>query len=120
MKIKINETGKIKHLNIYDPKTGIDWTNDLIGNAGALQNGQFEYNYDDDVYFASQDTFDWWSEYILNENKTESDIILLAEELRIDESIIRERIAENTGNDYENHRKEAIFAMDKIREEYEN
>jgi hypothetical protein len=118
MKIKIKETGKIKHLNIYDPKTGIDWTNDLIGNAGALQDGQFEYDYDTDVYLTNQDTFNWWNEYIINENKTESDIVLLAEELRINESIIRERIAENTGNDYEDHRKQAIFVMDQIRKDY--
>lgn len=119
MKITIKGTGKTKFLNIYD-RNNTDWTRDLIGNVGGFSDGQFKYDSETDSYFASQSVYDWWEKYIIDNNRTESDIMLLAEELRIDEDIIRDRIADNTGNDYNDHRREAIFAMDEIRKEYDS
>jgi hypothetical protein len=56
MKVKVQETGKIENLEIHDPKTGVNWINDLMGNSGELP----EYDYDDDVYLMDKESFDWW------------------------------------------------------------
>ena len=64
MKIIIKETQAIETLSIIDPKTGVDYILDLIGNAGALIDGQFEWNEDRDAYICDQETFDWWEEVV--------------------------------------------------------
>ncbi len=46
MNIKIRETGEIKSLIIVD-RNGTDWTQDLLGNAGVLTDGQFRVEYED-------------------------------------------------------------------------
>jgi hypothetical protein len=60
MEIRINETKQIKYLSITDPKTGCDWTVDLIGSHG----GEFDYDYDDNIYTMDQDNFNWWEDLI--------------------------------------------------------
>lgn len=61
MKIIIKETSAIETLSIIDPKSGVDYISDFIGNTGALIDGQFEWDEDRDAYVCGQDTFDWWS-----------------------------------------------------------
>jgi len=61
MEIKLKETGEIKVLTYIDPRTGIDSILDFVGNNGALSDGQFERNDNDDVYVADADTYDWWA-----------------------------------------------------------
>jgi hypothetical protein len=56
MKVKINETGKIEKLEIIDPKSGVNWINDLMGNHDALP----EYDDEEDVCLIDQDEYDWW------------------------------------------------------------
>lgn len=56
MKIKIQETGKIEELAIVDPKTGVNWVNDLMGNYDELP----EYDDDQDLFSMDQNSFDWW------------------------------------------------------------
>jgi len=119
MNVQIKETGQKVTLNIIDDNE-IDWTNDLIGNAGALHDGQFTWSDEDNAYIADQDTYDWWSNYIRDTDATDQDVESLARKLGIGESVIRERIAKNTGNDYEEHRSEAVFAMRELEEEYSN
>jgi hypothetical protein len=60
MKVTIIETNESKTLNITDPKSGMDWTNDLLGNHGALP----EYSDDTDSYRMSRDDYEWWSDLI--------------------------------------------------------
>ena len=60
MKITIIETKEKKELIITDPKTGIQWTNDLLGNYDSLP----DYNDDDGTYHILQDDYDWWYDLI--------------------------------------------------------
>lgn len=112
MNIKIRETGEVKELSICH-SGNIEWTQDLIGNAGALNDGQFKYDYDADVYVSDQDTYDWWAQYIADHEATEREIVELAGKLGISESDIRDRISDAMAgiNDYEDHRRVAIQAM---------
>jgi hypothetical protein len=60
MKVTIIETKKAETLNIIDPKSGMDWTNDLLGNHGGLP----EYNDETDSYHMTQESFNWWNNLI--------------------------------------------------------
>jgi len=60
MKIIIKETSVVETLSIIDPKSGVDYISDFIGNTGALIDGQFEWDEDRDAYVCDQETFDWW------------------------------------------------------------
>lgn len=120
MNVKIAETGKIETLGIIDSKSGVNWVQDLIGNTGALHDGQFVWSEDDNAYIATQGTFDWWAKYISDSNSTDEEVAELAGKLGISESVILDRIADHMAgvNDYEDHRKAAIAAMSEIKEEY--
>lgn len=117
MKVQIKETGEIKTLSIIDRKSGVNYVSDLIGNAGALNDGQFKYQDYDGTYLADQGTYDWWAQYIEDSETTDREIDALAEKLGIDASKIRERVGEAQGQDYEEHRREAKQAMREIEEE---
>lgn len=117
MNVKIIETGKTETLSIKG-SNGIDWTNDLIGNAGALSDGQFTWSEEDDAYLTDQDTFDWWDKYISDYKTTEEEIRALADKLGIDTWTVTERVQKYQDGDYEMHRGAAITAMQEIEEEY--
>ncbi len=117
MNVVIKETGKREALTILS-ETGIEWTHVLIGNADGFREGRFVWSEEEDAYLADQDTYDWWSAYITDSNTTDQEVIALADELGISKSIIHNRIATNTSADYDRHRKEALIAMEVIREEY--
>jgi len=118
MDVKIKETGKIESLGIIDRSSGVNWVTDLIGNTGALSDGQFAWSEEDNAYITDQDTYDWWAEYISDTEQTESDVTETAEKLGIDESVIWERIHNDVGNDYDDHRSSALRAIEEIKEEY--
>lgn len=60
MNVTIIETGETATLKIIDPKSGTDWTNDLLGNHGALP----DYNDETDSYHMPHDDYNWWSDLI--------------------------------------------------------
>ncbi|MCK5612886.1 hypothetical protein KAR91_64025 [Candidatus Pacearchaeota archaeon] len=60
MEIKIKETGEIESLGIVDPKTGVNWINDLMGNHNALPDNDDVTGY----YSMSQTDFDWWDDLV--------------------------------------------------------
>jgi len=90
MNIRIIENGEMKDLTIRD-SNNIEWTYDLLGNNNATV-----YNEGLEVHEMSQEDFDWWEEYISNHENDEEQLVELAEELNIDEQIIRDRIIEDT------------------------
>jgi hypothetical protein len=64
MDVIIRETNERKTLGIEDPKTGLDYTRDFIGNAGGFTFGDFEPVRDEygivDGYTCTQEVYDWW------------------------------------------------------------
>lgn len=118
MQIKINETGKIETLSIIDSGSGVNWVQDLIGNASALDDGQFTWSEEDDAFLADQTTYEWWAKYISDTEATEVEARALADELGISYTDIMERIGEYQYGDYEDHRRQAMSAMNDLREEY--
>lgn len=74
MNIIIKETGKEKSLSIIDPRTGVDFIQDFIGNHGALIDGQFVFDEDRDAWVCDQETYDWWVK-VVNDNQALNDRI---------------------------------------------
>lgn len=116
MNIKVIETNERTELINF--ASGMNWIQDLIGNANAFDDGQFVWSEEDDAYLATQDTFDWWMKYISDTNATIEDVNSLADELDIDADIIWDRIDHYSDGDYGTHRNRAIQAMNEIREQY--
>lgn len=122
MKIIIKETGLEDCLIIVDKNTGCEWTADLI-EAGGMESDE------DGNTIMSQDDFDWWKNYISDHEKTEEEAEELAEKLEaagFDESqyscsaltFVLARLADNAGNDYDDHRSSSIAAMQEIKETF--
>ncbi|GIO13550.1 hypothetical protein J19TS2_31050 [Cohnella xylanilytica] len=63
VKVKIKETGELDTLVLMD-SNGINWVRDFIGNVGALNDGQFVYDQEEDVHVVSQEDYEWWSNTI--------------------------------------------------------
>lgn len=100
MKIYNTTTGKEVSLTIMDRKTNIEWTADLIGNAGALH-----YNSDREMAEMSQKDYEWWSNTIEGLNTIE-DLTEKAGELLSFEDFeeLENKLAnEGNANDYEQH-----------------
>lgn len=79
--LKNTETGEIVELSIIDPKTGCDWSNDLIGNTGhgmATPNDVEDCEID---YLATQDDVDFWTNYFDAYQRTDVDLFLLSREV---------------------------------------
>lgn len=77
MKVIIKETNKEETLEFIDPRTGIDWVTDFIGNYGALDDGQFEWDEELDAYLCDQETFDWWEKVVTDNEDLEDRIVCL-------------------------------------------
>jgi len=60
MKIRILETGEIEELSLIDPKSGVDWIRDLMGNHDAVP----LIDEKTDEYCMDQENFDWWDNLI--------------------------------------------------------
>jgi len=71
MKIIIKETDIEQTLALVDPRSGVDYVRDFIGNHGALADGQFAYDEDRDGYLCSQETYDWWHGVLSAEQELE-------------------------------------------------
>jgi len=64
MKIRIKGAGTIEDINIYDEKTRVNWISDMLGNAGAFNDGTFTYDKTEEIYETDAGTYDFWAEYI--------------------------------------------------------
>lgn len=116
MNVKIIETGKIIELTILDER-GIDYSQDLIGNAGAFSDGQFEIDPDEGRYIASEDTVEWWQQYINDTIKIEREVGEMAQKYGLDRAEIFERISCDQGEDYNDHYNQARHVIDEINDE---
>jgi len=78
MRVLVN--GKIEFLELIDPNSGVNVAADIIGNHGALSDGQFVRNEDADAYECSPETFAWWKRVLADHQALEERIAALVEE----------------------------------------
>lgn len=121
MKIRITDTNTIEELAVYI-EGGIEWTADLIGNTGALQDPEQFRALDDDPdgaeYECDRDTYEWWQGYIDGCNATDTDIRDLSDALAMDEGDVRRLVYDRVGGvDLEDERGAVISAIADIRDE---
>lgn len=112
MNLRIKETGEMKDLTIIG-SNGVEWTRDLLGNNNAAH-----YNGENEEYEMTEGDFEWWEEYIRDNEKDADEAMELAKKVGINESEIWDRINENLSCDLgdEHAIKQNIFA--EIKEEY--
>lgn len=110
MKFFIKETSTIETLSIIDPKSGVDYISDFIGNAGALSDGQFEYDEDRDAYVCSQANFDWWETVVSENQSLDNRIHELSQEHGLD--AVYEIIHAAGSTDLEDHAANVNQALD--------
>lgn len=79
MKIIIKETGAQETLDLIN-SDGINWIGDFVGNTGAMQDGQFTWDYEQDAFIADQSTFDWWKKVVDDQDSLDERISALKEE----------------------------------------
>lgn len=110
MNIIIKETSEVETLSIVDPKSGVDYISDFIGNTGALNDGQFEWNEERYAYVCDQETFDWW-DAVVNANQSLGDRIheLVKEH---DSEAVHDVIYKAGNVDLENHAATVNQALD--------
>lgn len=58
--VKIIETGATQSLAILDPKTGLDYSGDLLGNY----DGYDGYDEDSEMPTMTQETYNWWADLL--------------------------------------------------------
>ena len=78
IKVIVKETGTKEILSIT-ARGGIDYIVDFIGNTGAFNDGQFEWDDEQDAYLCNQDTFNWWSKVVTDNQALEDRIAALKE-----------------------------------------
>lgn len=79
IKVIVKETGAKETLSITS-QDGIDYIKDFIGNYGAFNDGQFEHDDEQGAYLCNQDTFNWWSK-VVNDNQALEDRIAALKEI---------------------------------------
>ncbi|NUZ10172.1 hypothetical protein HUZ36_05205 [Pseudoalteromonas sp. McH1-7] len=101
MEIIIKETSAIETLSIIDPATGCCYIQDFIGNEDGLGSESHQFHYDDESgkYVCSQETFDWWSK-VVNDNQALN--YRIAELCEIHDAVdVYEVVNSNPSNDLE-------------------
>lgn len=56
MKFYVKDTKKVVEIGVYDPKSGIGYTRDFIGNYDG-----FRVDKNGDPYFSTKEDAEWWS-----------------------------------------------------------
>jgi hypothetical protein len=90
---------------------GIEWTQDLIGNSGDLA-ASFTWNESEGVYYARQDTVEWWQAYIESDAEIRRRVRALADEFGESYADLLHQVGDELGNDYEDHHDQAMAFLD--------
>lgn len=108
MEIRINETGEVKELNIFD-NNGINWIADLLGNYDHLH-----YNDDLNMHTMDEDDFEWWQDYICRKTAADKKVAeVLASINRIDRENMIDELSRVSDMDLESEPERIMFIVQK-------
>lgn len=110
MLVRIKETGETKELKIVDHKTGIEWTNDLIGNATGFS--EFDHDVENDIYMCDKETCNWWGDYIEKLDHAE----LLKFEMHLTQDELEQVYSALAGIEFDDIPGAMINVLDEIRQ----
>lgn len=68
---------QVMDLTIIDPKSGMEWTHDLIGNADEFG----DYDHEKGMHTMTEEAYAWWSDYIAVEQSLQDRIQAINESL---------------------------------------
>ena len=81
MEIRIVESGELLQITLVDPKTGCDWFRD----CGVMDCDDIRYNVETEEYEATQEAFEWWSDYALQKQSADFAVKEVADSLGNDD-----------------------------------
>jgi hypothetical protein len=79
-KMDIIVDGHVEILSLIDPKTGLDWFREFIGNTDALNTSDFGLDTEVLLYTCTKETYDWWSRVALAHQLLEDRMYELVQE----------------------------------------
>ena len=112
MDVIINETNEIRELSAIDISTGVDWSRDL-----TAVDSEIKYDDEEEAYRMSQETYDFWVEYIDNmesDMETRNELYAIYDSAEVGEIVADEMWGDN---DYSMHHARYQAAFKRIREE---
>lgn len=94
LNVLIKETNQVKSLSIIDPKTGVDYIGDFIGNTGAFSREFEKIENDAAEYQTSEGDFNWWKNVVATAQEADKLIFenhdLITDDVRIELDNINE------------------------------
>lgn len=105
MEIIITETGEKEELTLIDPKSGVNWINDLMGNHDALPDRN-----DEGYHLMDQENYDWWADLVTRYQAADNKYHDLLNSLTGDDYDALLDAGQNINVDLENH-PEALNAI---------
>lgn len=110
MKVIIKETKATRTFELIDPKSGVNYVTDFIGNAGGFVNGDFSWNEEQGAYVCNQDSYDWWEKVIADNQALDHRISELSEKHGND--AVSDVVLAAATTDLEDHAGAVNFALD--------
>ena len=100
MEIKIKETGAEVELSIIDPKSGVDWISDLLGDHNVSPDADQGIG---DLLEMSQEDYDWWFDLTTRYQRADFRYCELCKTLPDDDSDFLVEAVENCSSDLEDY-----------------
>lgn len=128
MKIRVIETGEIVEISIKDAETGVDWTEEIVGNNngfgdnvadGYIKRTPDQDIYCDTIYQATADTAEWWKNFADDYTDVEEEIRKTADELDMSRADVNAVVAEAVDGDLDGYRARAEKALEALRDNVE-
>lgn len=111
MEVRVAQTGEAFNLTLIDPKTGCEYTQDYIGNAGGFLNGDLYFNQEYNCYEGEKDAVEWWAKQISGQAAVNGRVQALIEEHGNDRVYLALQEANYSG-DFEHEPSESMAALD--------
>lgn len=111
----VGEKSKTTQLSIIDPETGIDFINDFIGNHGGFS--EFTYVEDDDIYYCTEFTYDWWVK-VVKDNQDLVDRIHALNRIYGSYEVQEKLLEQENHVDLEDHAKVYNNLLDELEESF--
>jgi len=99
MRFIIKETRELEELSIIDPRTGINWVSDLMGNHGVF----LDLPEEEGVYIIPEEDFDWWRNLLAKYEEADNRYYDLYTSLPEDEAASLQDAVTNISGDLEDY-----------------
>ena len=108
LNVLIKETNQVKSLSIIDPKTGVDYIGDFIGNTGAFSREFEKIENDTAEYQTTEGDFEWWENVVATAQEADNLIFENHDLITDDERTELDNVNENDIDAYNEKRLDIV------------